>query len=299
MLNRKNAISVEKAITRGKFLLAYLPMLIIFFVFLASFFFIDFLNLPKWYLVPAFLVAIALGWLQWSLCVIKWKIWAYKNVRNVHKLYRKAVEYKLIWEDDSFYNKTQIVSRQDKIELHYLEKKFEEVDEYQDDISIPDKIMIYHSKYLLAFFLIFGISSLFLGIFFFDDPKKYLFYFTSILMFYQFYIRIKIGCYLEINSEGITYKETELFEWKNMISEKVVYDANTKKHKLVICRMEVSNDEVVNMEEDLENEEIYEISVSDFFKTKEIEIDDLSVKPIEIERIIQVFRVRYNKKVEN
>lgn len=289
-MKKKNSVSVDQAIFKGQLLLVYLPLLIIIFTMFISHFLIDYYSQSGWLYALAIFLAIFLAWLQWSFCVAKWKIWAYKNVRNVHELYRKAIEFKMIWPDGSFFNKTEIISRQDKTELHYLERKFEDEDEYFDDKSVPNEVEIFYSKITLGLFLVLGILSIIVAVFVMERPQAYLFYPISILFFYEFYKKYKIRQYLMIDLEGINYKG-KVFLWDKISDEKVVNDFDKKMHKLEFFYSEELN------AEDLYFEEGEEIELDEIFNYIEIELNDLSIKPSKIEKIIQVFRVRYENSI--
>ncbi|MDF1699392.1 MAG: hypothetical protein P1U56_26300 [Saprospiraceae bacterium] len=69
-------------------------------------------------------------WLWWSIQTTKWRILAFGNVRNVHELKRRAIEEKLIWGDDSWFNRTEIWTAEQKSKWAEIEKKFQKEDEF-------------------------------------------------------------------------------------------------------------------------------------------------------------------------
>ena len=104
-----------------------------------------------WIFPIGFVSTIALMWLWWSLVITKWRIWAFGNCRNVHELKRKAIEQKLIWDDNSWFNKTEIWSNEQRQKWIEIEKKFIQEDEFEsihDDGQIPNQTIIKNSEAL-------------------------------------------------------------------------------------------------------------------------------------------------------
>ena len=121
----KNEITVEKAISRGH-LIVNVPVFITIAGVPALGFYLSNLNLiPKWGIAVSFFLGFSLAWLIWSFTITKWRIWAFSNVRNVHELKKKAIQEKLIWNDGSKFEKTEIKTSKDKKFLKEIAKKFE------------------------------------------------------------------------------------------------------------------------------------------------------------------------------
>ncbi len=142
----------------------------------------------------------------------------------------------------------------------------------------------------LGLFLILGILSIVIAVFFIDAPQTYFFYGFFVLFLYQFYQKYKIGLYLKIDISGINYKGKQ-YTWDEISYEKVVNDFDKKMHKLEFFYNEEIRDGDLFFEED------EEIEVDQMFNYIEIELNDLSKKPSKIEKIIQVFRVRYESSI--
>lgn len=116
------------------------------------------------------LFTILLPWIYWSFTIVSWRIWAFTKVRNVHELKRIAIETKLIWPDDSIFNKTEFRTKKQQQILAKLKSKFQQPDTHEyikDDGSYPKKLIIYKSKtikYLnlsiASFIIIWGMYSL-------------------------------------------------------------------------------------------------------------------------------------------
>ncbi|WP_136668689.1 hypothetical protein [Flavobacterium sp. H122] len=153
-----NTVSVKEAITKGKIYLMLVPCLIIFELPILVGFLAFFYEFSPWIILISIVFGIILGCLFWSYNVVKWKIWAYENVRNVHELKRKAIRYNLIHSDNSWLNKTEIINDHQRQRLEQLEKKFQIEDIYHDDPSIPSEIRVSYSKWkALANFIVFGV----------------------------------------------------------------------------------------------------------------------------------------------
>ena len=79
--------------------------------------------------------------------ITEWRIWAFENVRNVHDLKKRAIEEKLLWENGNWFEKTEIRSKQDKIDLERTFRKFEKEDQFREDYLLPKKTKIYYSRF--------------------------------------------------------------------------------------------------------------------------------------------------------
>ena len=102
--------------------------------------------LPEWTIAIGFIVAFVCGWLYWSRKITKWRIWAFEHVRNVKELKKRAVLENLIWQDDSWFERTEIRTREEKEKWSALKKKMNEEDAFEDDFIVPAETIIYYSK---------------------------------------------------------------------------------------------------------------------------------------------------------
>src|SRR5688572_28161200 len=99
-------VSVDQAIAKGHRMVNY-PVLIIMFGTLGLCLYLEIQKIfPFWIIPVGFGLAFGLAWLWWSIMITKWRLWAFDNVRNVHELKKRAVREKLIWADNSFFEKT-------------------------------------------------------------------------------------------------------------------------------------------------------------------------------------------------
>ena len=140
-------VTVNEALKKGNAMLNY-GSGAIFFVFLAAGFVLSNLypHLSGWMIVGGIVLGLLFCLLYWCLQANKWKIWAYENVDNIHELKQRAIDSKLMYADDSMWNKLIITSADDKQRLAALEDRFKQKDVYTDDMTVPAETLIYFSK---------------------------------------------------------------------------------------------------------------------------------------------------------
>ncbi|MCR9166635.1 hypothetical protein [Phaeodactylibacter xiamenensis] len=85
--------------------------------------------IPKEYVgistVAGLFLGFILAWLWWSYRIVKWRIWAFENTEKSdwQKLKERAINQKLIWNDGSIFEKTEIRSREENqkiLEINWL-----------------------------------------------------------------------------------------------------------------------------------------------------------------------------------
>ncbi|OXA71164.1 hypothetical protein B0A67_12925 [Flavobacterium aquidurense] len=260
-------ITVNEALKKGRAKLVYLPMFVTFAIIILSIVLSTYEIVSSWIILIGFVAGFLCGWLTWSYFVNKWKIWAFGNVRNVRELKRKAIEQKLIWKDDSWFEKTEFKSLEQKTKLKSLEKKFLEKDIYQDDINVPKETIIFYSKTSLVFLLVISIGMISIGVYFLLKKD----YYMSILIVMGLYL-----CYdqikklrdnnpqITINAKGIKLKNEKMVSWNKIYDERVF----TQKGGRNSTNYLAFNDEMVD-------------------------IGDLTIKFEELEKLLQVYRVRF------
>jgi hypothetical protein len=123
-INPRDEVSVRKAILIGYLFLGFIP----FFTILGGMAFAIWLEnnniLSNSQTGLVFFSSFIFGWILWSVFVTNWKIWAYSKVKDLHKLKRKSIEDRLIWPDGSWFLRTEIVTKKQKIRLQDLERRF-------------------------------------------------------------------------------------------------------------------------------------------------------------------------------
>lgn len=265
----EGSVTVEQALSIGRWQLKYLPMIATFGC-IGLGFFLSLNGICGGWIYPvSFILGFALGWLVWSYFVVKWKIWAFENVRNINELKRKAVEQQLIWSSGSWLEKTEFKDYQQKQKLKQLEKKFLEKDIYRDDISVPKETVISNSRITIIFllFLYLGISVL--GGYIVMDEKYFglLFLGFGLYLSYQQIIKVSDKSpQIVINDEGIRLKNENLISWNKIYNDRVYSESSGKG----------SNNYFV-------------------FNDEKIEIDELSIEFEKLENLLHVYRIRYEK----
>ena len=271
----RESVTVQQAISKGKMKLVYLPIILIFLSIGIGLYLLNLQVIDGWLVAGICVVGILLAWLSWSYFVVEWKVWAFENVRNVHELKRKAIQNNLIWKDDSWFNKTEIINYEQKQKLKYLEKKFVEKDIYNDDSAVPKETIIKFSKGGIAFGLLFGTAAIAFPIYLFLDGERNYFYLIFIivggLLIYNSVKRIKAKePSIIINSLGIKLAEIEFMSWKS-ISNDMVEQRNSGKN---------TN---------------YYLNFMYRGENFDVDLGDLDTTPEKLEKLLHVYRVRYDK----
>jgi hypothetical protein len=270
-------VSVNRAILVGKWLVLYPIFLITICGLFIGILYISEKHYGIKLIIDSVFVSGLIAWIYWGLTVTQWRIWAFKNVRNVHELYRKAIESNIISAENSFFEKTEIRSKSQKSKLKDLESKFLENDIYNDDLSIPDEIIAYHSKKNGIYLLLVGAFLTFCLYCIFDDIKKTdeptLFYgipMTLAAFFFGIKLLLSKKPQLIINFKGIIDKKGTFFLWEYIDSELIeTIDNNFIANRLLVF----------------------------FYGNRKISIpiNDLSVNHHKLEKALQTYRFRYEK----
>ena len=263
------SVTVEQALRRGRWQLKYLPMIATFGCIGIGFFLSNQEIFGGWIIPIGFVVGFLLAWILWSYFVMEWKIWAYENVRNIHELQRKAVEEKLIWDSGSWFEKTEFKNYKQKQKLRQLEKKFLQKDIYRDDISVPKETIIYYSRNTIAFLLFLYLGTSVLG-FYFLLEKEYIgllfFGFGLYLSYHQIKKLREKSPQIIINDKGIILENENLITWDSIYNDRVYSRSNGKSSTNYLA-----------------------------FNDEEISIDDLGTTFSELEKLLHVYRVRFEK----
>ncbi|MFV0233558.1 hypothetical protein OBK30_10940 [Empedobacter falsenii] len=139
-------IGVDEAISKGHRMITYPVLAITIGIFGITFYLGCQKFIPTWGFPVGFIFAMAVSWLWWSFMITKWRLWAFENVRNVHELKKRAIQEKLIWLDNSIFEKTEIRTTKDVEKLNTLSNKFNQEDVFQDDLTIANETIIYYAK---------------------------------------------------------------------------------------------------------------------------------------------------------
>jgi hypothetical protein len=264
----KETVTVNQALNKGRIKLIFLPLLI-FIAFIAlGLIFRKNQLIGEWILLLSFILGILFSWLSWSYFVNDWKIWAYENVKNVHELKQKAIEEKLIWESGSWFEKTEFKNDEQKAKLKLLEKKFLEKDVYHDDLNVPEETVISYSKGGILFQMIIYILSFFVLAYYVENI--YFRILICVIGIYLLYDNLKTlmdkSIQIIINDRGIQLKDKKLKPWNKIFNDHVYAQTTGKSSTNYLI-----------------------------FNNKKISIEDLDIKFDELENLLHVYRVRFEK----
>lgn len=270
----KYNVTVDQAIARGRKLCVFVPAFF-FFTPLLSGLTAFYFDRTAWYFIAAgVVIGILFSWLSWSFTVVRWKIWAYTNVRNVHELTKRAVESQIMWPEGNFFNRTEIKSQEQRYQLEQLKQRFIERDVFNDDANVPLETYVYISKRQMYFKVVLGITMVAFGIYLYtgaETPKEKLFtYVSPVAGVYFLYQAIKglrnVKPVLVLSDEGIR-QGSLLKTWGEISGERVVV-----RHK----------EEVLEYDHDEGSESF--------------EIENLAISTSELRNVLKIYRGRFEEK---
>lgn len=277
----KQEVSVNFAIKRGQ-LMVNLPVFIVIFGFPALAWYLSDQNMiPEWGIIVAVGCGFVFSWLIWSYMITKWRIWAFENVRNVHELKKKAVQAKLIWQDNHIFEKTEIRTKNEKLKLKKIQEKFTLEDDYKEDYSIPPETKIYYSKFDYTFQLFIALTITCVGSYIIlksnAEIKNIVLGTISISIgIYYGFLGFKKASYKEaviiFDNKGITSKNIGFKKWSQISNEEVIIKGSGKSEKTYLFFW-YDNDE-------------YE----------QIGIDELNISHRKLENLLRTYRIRFNKR---
>lgn len=268
-------VSVDEAIAKGHRMVTY-PVMVIMFGVLGLCVYVGIQEiLPFWIIPVGFVFAFVLAWLCWSVMITKWRLWAFENVRNVHELKKRAIQEKLIWADNSIFEKTEIRSLVDQEKWNSLQNKFNKKDVFIDDASIPNETIIYYLKWkaYVQMFIMFGCLA---GV------------------FYLFIIKDNyiIGAIVSIVGVYFGYKEySEALsnEPQIIINDKGISTSSTVFHKWA----DIENEEVIR--EGVGNRTQYFLTYDYPGGTEHLQIDDFDTDQRSLNKLLMLYRGRSRK----
>lgn len=220
-------VTVDEAISKGHRMVNY-PVLIIMFGTIGLGIYLGSQKILSFWIVPiVFMFGFGLAWLWWSIMITKWRLWAFDKVRNVHELKKRAIQEKLIWVDNSIFEKTEIRSTVDKKKWNSLQNKFKQDDFFQDDLTIPNETIIYYSKGKNFVEMAIMLGALTIGIYLLVQTDSYIL--GSILSIIGAYFAFKefkeatnTEPQITINDKGIKTISTDFYSWNDIKNEEVI-----------------------------------------------------------------------------
>jgi hypothetical protein len=274
----KYNVTVDQAIARGRKLCVFLPGILLFSFMLGSPFVYAFTK-NAWFLITGIVLGFLLSWFSWAFFVVRWRIWAYSNVRNIHELKKRAIERQIMHKDGHFINKTEIKTAQQRYILQQLEVRFKERDIFKDDEDVPNETYIYLSKNKIYSGMVAGVLVFGLGVYILcitDNLKDRLFSLllmgVGIFMVRQDIKKLRhFKPVMVLSDEGIRLQGRPLLPWN------VIY-----------------NDLVMPKSDGREKKDVLEFQHPGGFET--IEIEAFKIKKDRLRHLLKVYRGRFEEK---
>lgn len=273
------AVTVKEAIRKGQIEVNLISLIIYVLIIGCVFYLYKFESHSVWLFVASFFFALIPTWIYWSYNIVKWRLWAFKNVKNVHELKYKAIRHLLIWEDDSFYNKTEIWTKFQKSEWKNISKKFKQPDVYEDNKAIPPETVVKFSKNSLVFIIAFSLLFIASSVYYFLD-KNYLFSFGFLfatgLLLYDNLKKIN-KTFIKINEKGIQTINTNFIPWSSIVHIEVQrkgYGSDSKDFLTIHSLVEDEDDE---------------------YNYEKLLIQDFSISAIKLDKLIRIYKQRFKK----
>lgn len=271
-------VPINKAVRRGR-LTVNLPGALIFLAFSIG---VPSLLLQyteeTWILVTGIVVGLivgfVLGWIYSGFAVLRWQIWAFENVKNVHELKEKAIIEKVIYPDGHWSEKLNFASKEQKQKLKLLERKFVNEDEYHDDLNVAKETSIYISKEQVLVF--FGVGILIFGIgvyrYFVKETSNGIQLAAISLIFFGLAYNDyrKKEPQIIISNLGIKLHKKGLMNWEFISGEHIEIERLHNRHQKYLCLDYKENQE-------------------------RILINHLGINVDDFEHLLQVYRLRYEK----
>jgi len=226
-------VTVNEALQKGRVTLTY-GSGAVFFVFLVGGFVLSnfYPNFPALFILGGLVLGLLFSLLYWCLQVNKWKIWAYENVDNIHELKQRAIDSKLMYADDSAWNKITITSADDKQRLAALQERFKQKDVYTDDVTVPMETVVYFSKPASMFNMLIGVGMLGIAIYLLIGrsyvPAGFFGVCGAFLLYSGFREYTNTKPQIILNANGIQTAKTDLQNWKVITGERVYVESSGK-----------------------------------------------------------------------
>lgn len=220
-------VSVDEALKKGQQIVNYPVLGIILSWVILSIYLISENYISDWEIPLGYVISFGFAWLYWSIMITYWRLWAFENVRNVHELKKRAIQEKLIWEDNSMFAKTEIRTARQQEKWKILQDKFQNKDAFYDNQDIPYETIIYYSKVKNYFemLMMFGLTSF--GIYLLLKTDNYIWGTLLCCMgIYFAYKEFKEATnttpQIIINDKGIQTISTDFFSWKDIHDDEVI-----------------------------------------------------------------------------
>jgi len=209
--------------------------------------------IPGWIATIAGIIGFLSAWIYWSFAELKWKVWAFENVRNRHELETRAIEAKLIWPEGSFWNKTEIWTTVDKQKWTALQDKFVQKDFFEDDYTIGPETAIYYSRGIILFNMLMSLLAFGLGVYCFIHNNYIGVAITvaaGLWLGYSEYRKYKNRApQIILNSKGVETPAAGFNAWSAIYDDKVITESSGRSSTTYFEFLHSSGSERISIEE--------------------------------------------------
>ncbi|MCH4552305.1 hypothetical protein [Aestuariibaculum lutulentum] len=245
-MNNHRNIKVSDALRKGKRVLIrpiYMLFLVFFFLVPGILMYVFRENKNSLVLILgsifSFVLGIILPFLWWGINVVKYKIWAANNVKDIHRFYEEAQVKNLI-DERLFFKRIEIkTSRQEKDLLRFYERLGSERILVRDIDNSIKKNTVFKSSFQwnILIYLILMLGALYM---YQTSHINYngLLIFEAIFAFLiclDIYKTLKYKYVLKIDDKFISYKDGKVvIDWKDVIGYSAIPRINNIPSKLII-----------------------------------------------------------------
>ena len=268
------AVTVSQAIRRGRRMTTYAGLALMLLVLTATVLLGITGTFGVWIWPAGTLLSFASLWLVWAVAIPRWKVWAFREVAQVRSLRRRAVAEKLIWPEGHFFERTEIWRSSDKAAWLQLQHRFDRPDPpevFADDPAVPPVTVIRNSRIkaygyaaLMLFVVSFGVLMALYGHYWQGALIGLIGLWGSVDAIRKARNRQP---QITLDAEGIGLAN-RFFAWKEISRAEVVVHGSGKhaEHRLVFQTRDGQ---------------------------KQAPIQDLSIRPARLERLLGVYRARH------
>lgn len=204
-----------------------------------------------------FILGIVLSWLLWSFLITKWRLWAFKQIEedNWYKLKELAIINKLIWDDGSDFELTEIRTIEENEQIIDIAERISEqvqIEEIKLDLNTTQELRFKFNKSGILAESILKLLLVIVSIgLVFTNQILLGFLLLGIVLFYGDSFKLVKHAfhnkdYLVINEKRIllNYPKAESFYWEE-ISKLTI---NAEQRKMIIVKKNGDKLEEINCE---------------------------------------------------
>jgi len=220
--------------------------------------------------IISFILGIGVSWLLWSLLITKWRLWAFNQVHedDWHKLKELAIINKLIWDEGSNFELTEIRTNEDNEQIIEIAERIseqEQIEELRLDLNTPKELRFKFNKTEILAESISKLVLIVVSVGLFSTNQIILgFILLGIIMFYGDSYKLLNHAfnnkdYLLINEKGIVllFPEEQRIDWE--VIDKLAI--NIEERRMIILKVE--NEKYVNIDC-----ELWRFNIRDYRKFK-------------------------------